>query len=154
MIKQRGILLYTWRMLMHGTVREVASVNLYGNEWGIKKGNSRSVLWALGTCAQQEVTRQWSWWISLSSRESSQCSFCWLIWVTGRGQSGGARLDALSGLGEVLSLPWLPNLPGPCCFEERPSIRVGDCVVKNNGCSSDVLTLINNAVAMNVEYVA
>lgn len=86
----------------------MAPLNLQGNEWRIR--------WQFLLCALRiknmrtaEGRRESDsdGYSCLREERYSQCSSNWLIWMTGRGWSGGVRLEALSALCEALSHPWL-----------------------------------------------
>lgn len=102
---------------MHCTVREVAPLNLQGNEWRIRWQFLLCALRIRNTrTAEGRRDSDSDGYCCLGEELYSQCSSCWLIWMTGRGQRGGVRLEALSVLGEVLSPPWLSSLQEPSLF--------------------------------------
>lgn len=104
-------------MRVHCTVREVAPLNLWGNEWRIR--------WQFLLCALRIKnirtggggrSSDSDGYSCLGEKHHSQCSSNWLIRMTGRGWSGGVRPEALSEQGEVWSHPWLSSQQRPGLF--------------------------------------
>lgn len=131
---------------VHCTVREVAPLNLQDNEWRIR--------WQFLLCtlrlrnmrtAEGRRDSDSDGYSCLGEEHYSQCSSSWLIWMTGRGQRGGVRQEALSVLGEVLSLSWLS---GP----QRPSLFWREVVNKSGWVQSAKEWLLLSNTALNFIY--